>query len=110
MEKLRQAVLDKNFYWFNRYRTVDGYSIYRRPGRPEIHRRPDQPRGRPARDGNARRDDRQPRSADLGGRPGQGPQSRRHKHAPFIPVKTNKPGHGPNGAHIFLSGEEAIGR
>ena len=26
--KLRQAVLDKNFHWFNRYRTTDGYSIY----------------------------------------------------------------------------------
>ena len=28
LEKLRQAVLDKNFYWFNRYRTIDGYSIF----------------------------------------------------------------------------------
>lgn len=28
LEKLRQAVLEKNHYWFNRYRTVDGYSIY----------------------------------------------------------------------------------
>lgn len=28
LEKIRQAVLDKNFHWFNRYRTVDGYSIY----------------------------------------------------------------------------------
>jgi putative heme-binding domain-containing protein len=28
MEKVRQAVLDRNFYWFNRYRTVDGYSVY----------------------------------------------------------------------------------
>src|SRR5207249_11382517 len=28
LDKLRQAVLDKNFTWFNRYRTVDGYSIY----------------------------------------------------------------------------------
>src|SRR5262245_49733670 len=28
LEKVRQAVLDKNFYWFNRYRTVDGYSMY----------------------------------------------------------------------------------
>ena len=28
LDKLRQAVLDKNFYWFNRYRTVDGYSIF----------------------------------------------------------------------------------
>jgi putative heme-binding domain-containing protein len=26
--KLRAAVLERNFYWFNRYRTVDGYSIY----------------------------------------------------------------------------------
>ncbi len=28
LEKLRAAVLDKNFHWFNRYRTVDGFSIY----------------------------------------------------------------------------------
>jgi len=27
-EKLRQAVLDKNFYWFQRYRATDGYSTY----------------------------------------------------------------------------------
>src|SRR5205085_518017 len=28
LEKIRQAVVDKNFYWYNRYRTVDGYSTY----------------------------------------------------------------------------------
>jgi len=28
VEKIRQAVVDKNFYWFNRYRTVDGYNVY----------------------------------------------------------------------------------
>lgn len=28
LEKIRQAVKDKNFYWFNRYRTVDGYSTF----------------------------------------------------------------------------------
>ena len=27
-DKLRQAVLDKNFYWFERYRTLDGYNVY----------------------------------------------------------------------------------
>lgn len=27
-QKLRQAVLDKNFFWFNRYRVTDGYSTY----------------------------------------------------------------------------------
>src|SRR4029450_5429265 len=28
LTKLRQAVREKNLHWFNRYRTVDGYSIY----------------------------------------------------------------------------------
>ena len=28
IEKLRAAVNDKNWYWFNRYRTTDGYSTY----------------------------------------------------------------------------------
>src|SRR5262249_204610 len=28
LEKLRSAIVDKNFYWWHRYRTVDGYSIY----------------------------------------------------------------------------------
>ncbi|MBI1246628.1 c-type cytochrome [bacterium] len=26
--KLREVVLDKNYYWFSRYRTVDGYNVY----------------------------------------------------------------------------------
>ena len=28
LEKIRQAVIDKNFYWFNRYRVLDGYNVY----------------------------------------------------------------------------------
>jgi lysophospholipase L1-like esterase len=28
LESIRQAVLEKNHTWFNRYRTVDGYSIF----------------------------------------------------------------------------------
>src|SRR5262249_38326685 len=28
LEPLRKAVNDKNWMWFNRYRTVDGYSMY----------------------------------------------------------------------------------
>lgn len=28
IEKLRQAVLEKNYYWFSRYRVVDGYNVY----------------------------------------------------------------------------------
>lgn len=28
LDPLRKAVLDKNFYWYNRYRVTDGYSTY----------------------------------------------------------------------------------
>lgn len=28
IERLRQAVLDKNYHWFSRYRVVDGYNVY----------------------------------------------------------------------------------
>jgi lysophospholipase L1-like esterase len=28
LERLRQAVVDKDFYWFNRYRTTDGFATY----------------------------------------------------------------------------------
>lgn len=28
LERLRQAVVDRNFYWFQRYRVTDGYSTY----------------------------------------------------------------------------------
>jgi hypothetical protein len=28
LEQVRRAAQDKNFHWFNRYRTTDGYSIF----------------------------------------------------------------------------------
>lgn len=28
LERIRQAVIDKDFYWFHRYRVTDGYSTY----------------------------------------------------------------------------------
>ena len=28
LERLRQAVLDRNYYWFSRYRVVDGYNVF----------------------------------------------------------------------------------
>jgi putative heme-binding domain-containing protein len=28
LAKLREAVLEKNYYWFSRYRVVDGYNVY----------------------------------------------------------------------------------
>ena len=37
--RLRRAVMDKDFFWFNRYRTVDGYSMY--GGRADLRFAPD---------------------------------------------------------------------
>ncbi|HLJ11872.1 MAG TPA: PVC-type heme-binding CxxCH protein [Planctomycetaceae bacterium] len=108
LEKLRAAVLEKNFYWFERYRTVDGYSIY--GGRADLKFVDDQTNREVMQRElavldvmTANRDKKiwaiaqgKPARADDANTP------------PFIPVKTNKPGNGPDGAHLFVSGEEAI--
>ena len=109
-DKLRQAVLDKNFYWFNRYRTVDGYSIF--GGRADLSFTDGQTNRVVAQREmevldvmTANRDKRIWAAAqgnDLVVDDANTP--------PFIPVKTNKPGAGPNGEHLFLGGEEAIGQ
>jgi putative heme-binding domain-containing protein len=110
MEKLRHAVLDKNFTWFNRYRTVDGYSIF--GGRADLSFTDGQTNRVVAQREmevldvmTANRDQRiwaVAQGKDLVIDDSNTP--------PFIPVKTNKPGTGPHGEHIFLSGEEAIGQ
>jgi putative heme-binding domain-containing protein len=110
LEKLRQAVRDKNFYWFNRYRTVDGYSIY--GGRADLQfvggqtNRVVMQREMEILDLLAAGRDRRiwavAQGGDLKVDDSQMP--------PFIPVITNKPGLGPNGTHLFLDGEEAIQR
>jgi putative heme-binding domain-containing protein len=108
LEKLRQAVLDKNFYWFNRYRTVDGYNVY--GGRSHVAYV----------DGQTNRVVMQREMAILDVMAGN--RDRRiwavaqgddlkvddSNTPPFIPTKTNKPGPGAGGTHIFLDGEEAI--
>ncbi|MFT3881897.1 MAG: GDSL-type esterase/lipase family protein [Gemmatales bacterium] len=108
LEKLRKAVNDKNFYWFERYRTTDGYSIF--GGRADLK----------FVDGQTNREvaQREMEVLDV-------MTANRDKHVwsvaqnkeekvddsnipPFVPVKTNKPGKGPNGEHIILDGTEAI--
>jgi putative heme-binding domain-containing protein len=108
LEKLRRAVLEKNFYWFNRYRTVDGYSIY--GGRADLKfvdgqtNRVVMQREMEVLDVMTANRDRRiwavAQGRDLKLDDGNVP--------PFIPVKTNKPGAGPHGEHVFLGGEEAI--
>jgi glucose/arabinose dehydrogenase/lysophospholipase L1-like esterase len=133
LEKLRQAVKDKDFYWFNRYRTTDGFATYGDRAFLTFLR------------GNPR--NASPEQAAQAGREAVLPTNyevlqreisvldvmtgNRDRHIwavaggsdvkngkdvkvddsdtpPFIDAQTNEPGPGPNGAHIFLDGEDAI--
>jgi putative heme-binding domain-containing protein len=108
MEKLREAVADKDFYWFERYRTVDGFSIY--GGRADLSFVDRQTnRVVAAREMEvldimtANRDKRiwaVAQGGDLKLDDSNTP--------PFLTVKTNKPGKGPNGTHIFLDTDAEI--
>ncbi|HTI50964.1 MAG TPA: PVC-type heme-binding CxxCH protein, partial [Planctomycetaceae bacterium] len=111
LEALRKAVVDKNFYWYNCYRTVDGYSIY--GGRADLafvdrqtNRVVAQREMEVLDVMTANRDKRiwaVAQGQDFAVDDSNTPE--------FIPVKTNKPGPGPNGEHIFLDGgDEAIGK
>ena len=111
MEKLRQAVKDKNWHWYHRYRTTDGFSNFGGRGaltftdgqsNYEVLQRESE-----ILDVMTSNRDRRVWAVAQGKDPGPVDDSNT---PPFIPVKTNKPGPGPNGTHVFLSGEEAIKR
>src|SRR5262245_20853964 len=111
LEKVHQAINDKNFYWFHRYRTTDGYSTY---GDRAFLR---------FTDGQTNYEvvQRELEVLDL-------QTSNRDKAVwavarggdykpfddnlpPFIPVVSNKPGPLPGGKHLFLKAEqEAIAK
>ena len=108
LQKLHQAVLDKNFHWFHRYRTVDGYSIF--GGRADLSFVDGQTNRVVAQREmevldvmTANRD-----KAIWAAAQGKAFTVDDSNTPPFLPVKTNKPGAGPNGEHLFLSGEESI--
>lgn len=108
LEKLRQAVVDKNFYWFNRYRVMDGYNVY--GGRAfekyadKQSNYEDQQRELEIFDVMTANREKRVWAVAQGG-----DLKVDDSNAPaLISVKTNKPGSGPNGTHIFLDGEEAI--
>lgn len=109
LERLRAAVRDKNFHWYQRYRTVDGYSIY--GGRADLQfvdgqtNRVVMQREMEVLDTMTANRDRRiwavAQGADHTVDDSNTP--------PFIPVVTNKPGNLPGGKHEFLDGDEAIG-
>lgn len=110
LETIRQAVLDKNFYWYHRYRATDGYSSY--GGRSYLKFVDDQTN----REVMMRELEIIVRLADnrdpviWAAAQGKKLDVDVDETPPFIPVKTNKPGAGPNGEHIYLGGEEAISK
>jgi putative heme-binding domain-containing protein len=110
LEQLRQAVLEKNFHWFQRYRTVDGYSIYGgRAGLEFV----DKQTNREVMDREMEVLDVMTANRDkLVWAVAQGKAHRiDDSNTPdFIPVKTNKPGPLPGGKHIYLDAEKAIER
>ena len=109
LETLRAAVKDKNFHWFHRYRTTDGFSIY--GGRRDEPRNGQRNREVAERElevldvMTANRDKRVWALAQ-----GNDLKVDDSNTPPFIDFPTNKPGKGPNGTHLFLGGEEAIGQ
>ena len=111
LEKLRQAVRRQGFHLVRALSHDRRLLDLRRPGRPEIRQRPDQSRSHAARAGSAGRDDGQPRPAHLGHWPSGSDLAVDDSNTPpFIEVITNKPGPLPGGKHVFLGGEEAIGK
>lgn len=108
VEKLRAAVKDKDFHWYQRYRTTDGFSIY--GGRRDEPRNGQRNREVCEREleildiMTVNRDKRVwavAQGNDLKVDDSNTPD--------FIHFPTNKPGKGPQGTHIFIDGETAIG-
>lgn len=110
IERLTRAVLDKNHHWYNRYRTVDGYSIF--GGRADLKFVDDQTNRvvmqREMEILDVMTANRDEKIWALAA--GRDHTVHDDNTPPFIPVITNKPGAGPDGAHQYLGGEEAIGQ
>jgi len=113
VQKLREAVQEKNFYWFHRYRTTDGYNVY---GGRSYLKYPDKNTGRKISNREvlqremkvldvmtANRDRRVWARAQ-----GRDIEVDDSNTPPFIPITTNKPGPLPGGKYRFLGGEESI--
>lgn len=110
LEPLRQAVVDKNFYWFHRYRTTDGYSVYgdraflRFTGGQSNY----EVGQRELEVLDLQTSNRDQRVWDIA--QGKKVEFAETNLPEFIPVVTNKPGPLPGGQHLFLAGEDAISR
>ncbi|MDP6114234.1 MAG: PA14 domain-containing protein, partial [Planctomycetota bacterium] len=104
LEKIRSSVKDKNFYYWHRYRTVDGFSIY--GGRSKLHRNFDVMQ-RELQILDAMTANRDKRIWSIA--QGKGDIKIDDSNTPaFIDIASNRKGPNPDGSYKFLSGEEAI--
>ena len=109
LQQLRAAVLDKNFHWFQRYRTTDGYAIF--GGRRGTGGSQWTPTNEPVMKREmevldvmtANRDQKIWAAAQSKGFTVDDSNT-----PPLIPVATNVPGPLGDGSYPFLSGEAAI--
>src|SRR5205814_5763042 len=106
LEKLRQAVLDKNFYWFNRYRVLDGYNVYGGRAFEKYNNQTNYSvtqREMEVLDVMTSNRDKRvwavAKGGDLKVDDGNTP--------PFVHIETNKPGPLPGNKHVFLDGGDA---
>jgi glucose/arabinose dehydrogenase len=110
LEKIRAAVMDKDFFWFNRYRTVDGYNVY--GGRSQL-KYVDQVSNWDVLQREMEVLDVMTANRDpniWAAAQGKECAVDDSNTPPFLPVKSNKPGPGPNGEYTFLDPEKAIDR
>eukprot|EP00913_Durusdinium_trenchii_P023386 g21964.t1 len=115
VKTLNDAVRDKNFHWFQRYRTTDGYNVH--GGRSRLSY-PDKTTGRKI--SNFEICQREMAILDVmaanrdkviwAAARGNSIRPNDANTPPFIPITSNKPGPLPDGTHKFLSGEEAISK
>jgi glucose/arabinose dehydrogenase/uncharacterized cupredoxin-like copper-binding protein/lysophospholipase L1-like esterase len=133
LSALQKVVADRNFPWFNRYRTTDAFATFGdrafltfirtnprdvNPARVQFNKEDVLPtnyevleREVQVLDVLTSNRDRQVWRAARGlGRSDVELKVADSDTPPFIHAGTNEPGKGPNGAHIYLGGEEAIAR
>ncbi len=114
LERLRTAVVDKNFFWFNRYRVTDGYSTYGgRAWLKFVNGQSNYEVGQRELDyldvKTANRDRRIWATAATLADPNAALPPVEDVGLPeLIPVVTNKPGPLKGGKHEFLSGQDSI--
>lgn len=107
-QKLRDAVNDKNWYWYQRYRATDGYSTYGdRAFLKFVGGQSNYEVGQRELEAidvlTSNRD-----QAVWAAAQGKDLKVEDKNLPEFIPVTTNKPGPLPGGKHLFLGGKEAI--